>query len=108
MSFYGAWLGLFLIAAAYLAWRDSMRARERAIAVCRNVCARHEVQFLDETVALTRLGVCRDRARGLGLRRVYEFEFSAEGQTRTSGSISLVSDRVDAVYLPGITDYLEH
>ena len=108
MYFNAAWLGLFIIAAAYLAWRDSMRARERAIAVCRNVCARHEVQFLDETVALSRLRVCRDRARGLALRRVYEFEFSAEGQTRSSGSITVVADRVDAVYLPGINDYLEH
>jgi hypothetical protein len=108
MSYNGAWLGLFIIAAVYLAWRDSMRARERAIAVCRDVCARHDVQFLDQTVALARLGLCRNGGRGLRLRRVYEFEFSAEGQTRSSGSITVVSDRVDAVYLPGITDYLEH
>lgn len=108
MGFNGAWLGLFIIAAVYLAWRDSMRARERAIFVSRNVCARHDVQFLDETVALTRLGLCRNRRGGLGLRRVYEFEFSAEGATRSLGSITMVSDRVDAVYLPGINDYLEH
>ncbi|HSS63915.1 MAG TPA: DUF3301 domain-containing protein [Gammaproteobacteria bacterium] len=104
----GILFGLLLVGAVYLAWRDSMRARERAISFCRNLCSRHQVQFLDDTVALTRLRVRRDPVRGLKLHRVYEFEFSTEGQSRSLGSVILTGDRIDAVHLPGITSYLEH
>lgn len=108
MELNGVWLGLLLIGVVYLAWRDSMRARERAVSFCRNLCSRHDVQFLDDTVSLARLGIRRDPGRGLKLHRVYEFEFSAEGQSRSLGSVVLTGDRVDAVHLPGITSYLEH
>ena len=108
MGLNGVLLGLLLIGALYLAWRDSMRARERAVLFCRKLCSRHEVQFLDDTVALTRLGIRRDPVRGLKIHRVYEFEFSTEGQSRSLGSVVLTGDRIDAIHLPGITSYLEH
>lgn len=108
MGLNSVWLALIVLGAVYLGWRDSMRARERAVAVCRALCARHNVQFLDETVALARMGFRRDPSRGLRLHRVYEFEFSAEGHSRTHGSIALTGDRVDFVTLPGVTSYLEH
>ena len=108
MEVNGVLLGLLLVGAVYLAWRDSMRARERAVSFCRKLCSRHEVQFLDDTVALTRLGIRRDPTRGLKLHRVYEFEFSTEGQSRSLGSVILTGDRLDAVHLPGVTSYLEH
>lgn len=108
MELNGVLLGLIIIGGVYLAWRDSMRARERAILFCRNLCSRHQVQFLDDTVALTRLGIRRDPNRGLKIHRVYEFEFSTEGQSRSLGSVILTGDRIDAVHLPGVTSYLEH
>ena len=108
MELNGIFLGLLLIGAVYLAWRDSMRARERAVVFCRQLCSRHQVQFLDDTVALTRLGLRRQPGRGWKLRRVYAFEFSAEGQSRSVGSVELSGDRVDSVHLPGITSYIEH
>ncbi|MDH3316972.1 MAG: DUF3301 domain-containing protein [Gammaproteobacteria bacterium] len=108
MDLNGVWLSLLLIGAVYLAWRDSMRARERAVSFCRNLCSRHDVQFLDDTVALTRLGVRRDPGGRLKLHRVYEFEFSAEGQSRSLGSVVVTGDHIDAVNLPGVTSYLDH
>lgn len=102
------WIGLILIGAAYLAWRNSMRARELAVSFCRRLCARHNVQFLDDTVALTRLGIRRGEGAGLRLRRVYEFEFSTEGQSRSHGSVVMTGNHIDAVHLPGVTSYLEH
>lgn len=108
MELNGVLLGLLLLGAGFLAWRNSMRARERAVSFCRNLCSRHQVQFLDDTVALTRLRVRLDPQLGLKLHRVYEFEFSAEGQSRSLGSVVLTGDRIDAVHLPGITSYLEH
>ena len=108
MDLNSVWIGLILIGAIFLAWRDSMRARERVILFCRNLCSRHQVQFLDDTVALTRITLSRDNDRGLKLQRVYEFDFSAEGRSRSVGSVILTGDRVDAVYLPGVTHYIEH
>lgn len=108
MELNGVLLGLLVVGAVYMAWRDSMRARERAISFCRRLCSRHQVQFLDDTVALTRLRLRRDPELGLKLHRVYEFEFSAEGQSRSLGSVILTGDRIDAVHLPGIVSYLEH
>ncbi len=108
MEVNGILFSLLLVGAVYLAWRNSMRARERAVSFCRNLCSKHQVQFLDDTVALVRLTIRRDPELGWKLHRVYEFEFSAEGQSRSRGSVILTGDRIDAVYLTGITSYLEH
>ena len=108
MEVNGILLGLLFVGAVYLAWRNSMRARERAVSFCRKLCSQHQVQFLDDTVALTRLTIRRDPELGWKLHRVYEFEFSAEGQSRSGGSVILTGDRIDAVHLTGITSYLEH
>ncbi len=108
MEVNGILLGLLLVGAVYLAWRNSMRARERAVSFCRKLCSKHQVQFLDDTVSLTRLTIRRDPELGLKLHRVYEFEFSAEGQSRSEGSVVLTGDRIDAVHLTGLTSYLEH
>ena len=108
MEVNGVLIGLLVVGAVYLAWRNSMRARERAVSFCRRLCSKHQVQFLDDTVALTRLTIRRDPGLGWRLHRVYEFEFSAEGQSRSRGSVILTGDRIDAVHLTGITSYLEH
>lgn len=107
MGFNSVWFGLIFLAVAFLVWRDSMRAREIAVSTCRDICKRHDVQFLDDTVSLSRIGLHRGLTHGLSLRRVYSFEFSAEGATRSTGTITMTSDRVDGVFLPGITQYLE-
>ncbi|UHD14634.1 DUF3301 domain-containing protein [Thiocapsa bogorovii] len=65
-------------------WLDSMRAREIATEVCKSACKQRELQFLDQTVALRRLGLAW-RSEGLRLRRVYRFDFSEEGVGRRSG-----------------------
>ncbi len=108
MEVNGILLGLLLVGAVYLTWRNSMRARERAVSFCRKLCSKHQVQFLDDTVALTRLTIRLDPELGWRLHRVYEFEFSLEGQSRSRGRVILTGDRIDAVHLTGITSYLEH
>jgi hypothetical protein len=70
-------------------WLDSLRARELAIGVCRAACAQRGLQFLDQTVALRRLGV-RRTVEGLRLRRVYRFDFSEEGAGRRNGYLVLL------------------
>ena len=94
------WLLLALGIGAW-AWRDAMRGRERAIALCRAACKRHELQLLDETVAVANLRPVWTAA-GPRLRRVYEFEVSADGVSRDTGSVALVGTHLEGLYLPGL------
>lgn len=70
-------------------WLDSMRAREIALGICRAACERRGVQFLDQTVALRKLGI-RWPNQGLRFRRVYRFDFSEEGVGRRNGYLVLL------------------
>jgi len=77
-------LAVFLLLLLGWFWLDSMRAREIATEVCKTACAQRKLQFLDQTVALRRLGLAW-RSEGLRMRRVYRFDFSEEGVGRRSG-----------------------
>ena len=91
---------LAVIAGVLIFWRNTLRAREEAIRVSRAACALQGHQFLDDTVALARLGIARGSAGWPLLRRTYEFEFSADGYDRFVGSVTLSGSRVESVYLP--------
>ncbi len=83
-------LGLILIAFFVgWFWLDSLRAREIAIGICSTACQQRGVQFLDQTVALRRLGV-RWTQEGIRLRRVYRFDYSEEGFARVSGHLVML------------------
>ena len=81
-------------------WFDSMRARERVIVVCTRACKQMDVQLLDQTVALARMRLRRDRGR-LKLAREYGFEFSTDGADRWGGRASMLGGRVTGVQLEG-------
>jgi len=80
---------LLLLAGAY-AWQNALRARERARALCSDLCMQANVQLLDQTVALQRMRLIRG-PHGLRLRRDYRFDFSVDGRDRHRGSLSLVA-----------------
>jgi hypothetical protein len=80
----GNLLAVFLLLLLGWFWLDSMRAREIATEICKTACNQRELQFLDQTVALRRLGLAW-RSEGVRMRRVYRFEFSEEGVGRRSG-----------------------
>jgi hypothetical protein len=79
-------LAIFLLLLVGWFWLDSLRAREIATEICKVACAHRELQFLDQTVALRRLGLAW-RSEGLRIRRVYRFDFSEEGVGRRSGCL---------------------
>ena len=87
------------IAAAALLWVDSLRARERAVDAGRRACARHQLQFLDETVAFARLRLRRDEDGQLKIARTYVFEFSDTGDNRRHGSIVMLGPQVEDLQL---------
>jgi hypothetical protein len=96
-------LGIILaVLAAGWFWLDSARAREIATGIGRAACERHQLQFLDQTVALRRLAL-RWPAQGLRLRRVYSFDFSEEGVGRRTGHLVLLGLHLEelSLGLPG-------
>jgi len=90
---------LVLLAAAIALWMDSLKVRERAVAAGQAACARYGLQFLDETVAFSRLRMARDEDGRLRLRRTYVFEFSDTGNNRRDGAIVMLGAQVEDLQL---------
>jgi Protein of unknown function (DUF3301). len=87
---------LFLLALALLVWfwQLSLRYRELAIQVVKNICSEMNLQLLDQTVALTAFSLRRDdNHRIVGVRR-YTFEVSSNGADRFNGYVILHGDRL--------------
>jgi hypothetical protein len=102
---------LMLGAAAVLwFWTDTLRARESALRACGNACRELDVQLLDQTVALARLGLGRNPRGQFQLRRVYAFEFTSDGVQRRKGRIGLLGSVVEYVHMEheAGTTILEH
>ena len=77
-------------------WVDSLRTREQAIRFCIASCKEHGVQFLDQTIALTKLGI-RWLPEGIRLRRIYRFEYSEDGTDRRDGHIIMRGLRLEEI-----------
>lgn len=102
MSFYSTLGTMCLIGAALWFWRDSLGAREQARTASARACRQCNLQLLDDTVALQRLWLRRDRSDGrLKWERLYTFEFSASGEQRQIGSVLLLGSRVEVLHIEG-------
>ena len=84
---------LLLIAFLVWFWFDSTRSHELAVQITSRLCFKHDVQLLDETVALRRLGLSWPR-EGLRLKRTYRFDYTIEGTERRTGSLVLLGSRL--------------
>lgn len=100
------WLGLITALAWF--WTDSLRARERAVGLCREACRTRGIQLLDETVALDKTSLARDHSGRMRIRRHYRFEFTRDGAVRDSGSVVMLGDRVAMLDLPEVGRVIEH
>ena len=90
-------LVLAVLGLGFWFWLHSIRILEIAREAGRQACNRADVQFLDDTVASTRLALARDRNGRRILRRTYRFEFSETGNSRREGEVVMLGDRVEAV-----------
>jgi len=90
---------IVLLAAGILFWLDSLRARERALKAGRAACERHELQFLDDTVSVTRVRLGRDDDGQLRIARTYTFEFSDTGNNRRNGAIVMMGGELQDLQL---------
>ena len=82
-------------------WLSSMRVREHAVAAGRHACAEAGVQFLDDTVALTKTRLARNDLGQLQFVRLYRFEFSDTGDNRRPGNIRVMGKRIEFVDMDG-------
>jgi hypothetical protein len=82
----------FLLALTWL-WFDSMQARTVAIREAEAACAAEGLQFLDQSIAIQRIGPGRDDEGRLRLRRVYAFDYSVTGTDRGRGSIVMLGQQ---------------
>jgi len=94
-----SWLPVGIIALLALFWLDSLRARETATRAAREACERMGVQFLDDTVALAKLRLRRDRGGRARLARIYGFEFSPDGSTRSRGHVLILGWHIETLHL---------
>lgn len=89
-------LSLLVVLLVAWVWLDGARAREFATSLARRYCDNRGLQFLDETVALARMGI-RRTDQGLRLRRMYRFEFSLEGVGRRTGYVLMLGTQLESV-----------
>ncbi len=91
---------LFVLAVLGLAvwfWLHSLRILEIAREAGRLICKQTGVQFLDDTVASTKLQLARDSNGRRALRRTYRFEFTETGNTRREGEVVMLGARIESV-----------
>ena len=80
-------------------WKDSMSTREIALVVAKRACTDIDVQFLDDTVSVAKLKLCRNQRGTMSLCRLYTFEFSQSGEVRYLGRIYMNSLNIMDVIL---------
>lgn len=87
---------ILLLAAVAWLWLDAARAREFAIVLAKRYCDNRGLQFLDDTVAMSRMGL-RWTNDGLRIRRMFRFDFSVEGVGRRTGHILMMGSRFESI-----------
>jgi hypothetical protein len=68
------WLILTTLAALAWFWWDSLQKRELAVRAARAVCERAGVQFLDDSVAVSKMRLKRDSNQRARIYREYSFD----------------------------------
>jgi hypothetical protein len=88
---------LLVLASLGWYWLSSIHVLEIARKAGRNACDKAGVQFLDDTVASTRINIARNLSGRRALRRTYRFEFTETGNTRIEGKIVMLGDAIESV-----------
>jgi hypothetical protein len=86
------WLLLAGLAAMAWFWWDSLQKRELAVRAARAVCERAGVQFLDDSVAVSKMKLQRDSNQRARIYREFSFEYSSVGDDRQAGRVYLLGE----------------
>ncbi|MGV6826509.1 MAG: DUF3301 domain-containing protein [bacterium] len=87
---------LVVLGGITLLWLDGARAREIATGVCKAVCQRNGVQFLEGTVFMKRFAPHWGK-NGIRIRRTFQFDYSADGAERRTGLITMLGMKLENV-----------
>ena len=83
-----------IVALLAVFWWEGMASKELARQAGARACREGGVQFLDDTVVLTKLRVRRGMDGGVNFYRLYGFEFSSDGAYRYNGVIHMLGRQV--------------
>lgn len=96
MTLFDLMFAFALTLVAIVIWQNA-GFRDRALLMAQRYCERRDVQLLDETIAFRGMGLGRDNRGNWGIRRTFEFEFTATGERRYRGQLVMLGARlVDA------------
>jgi Protein of unknown function (DUF3301) len=87
----------FILLAIIAFWWDSATAYENAYQSARQACDSNHVHLLDDTLARSKLSLCRHAKGYVQFCRQYTFEFSSDGEMRYKGTILLSGKLVEKV-----------
>ncbi len=85
---------LLLLGAGVWFWLDGLKSRDAGKIAARAACDADGLQFLDDTVAASRVRFSRDNEGRLRLLRSFDFEYSDTGDNRRNGSVTLMGREV--------------
>jgi len=83
-----------------------MISRESAIAIAIKACREIGAQFLDQTVVLRRIWLCRNANGRIKICRIYCFDFTLDGNARLLGCVTLRGQTLEDVLLD-IENYID-
>ena len=92
------WILAIIVGVAWF-WLGAMQAKEVAVSAARRACEGQGVLLLDQTVAMQHLLLKRDSYGRVRLRRVYDFEFTMQGDERSHGLLEVQAGRVISLRL---------
>ena len=78
-------------------WWNSISAYEVAYKEAKKACQYMGLQFLDDTLDVIKFHLCRHPRGHMQICRVYEFEFSSNGNSRYKGFVSLSGLKYDSI-----------
>lgn len=90
---------LILVLGVVWFWHDSLRAHELARASAFDICNHQNMQLLDATVSLSGLRLARNDLGRVVLLRTYAFEYSGDGDSRSTGFVVLRGRCLESVGL---------
>lgn len=85
-------------------WWTGSRAKELAVEQARLACRQRQLQFLDQTAALTSIRLSRTDKGEPCLRRKYRFEFTDQGEFRDSAQLTMEGHRLTNIHFPYTRD----
>lgn len=85
-------------------WWTGSRAHELAVEHARQACRQRQLQFLDQSAALSRMRLGRTPSGASCFRREYRFEFTSAGEFRDEASVTMLGHTLLSVWFPYTRD----